>query len=106
MLCTVRIGDNRSLQASGFAPMDHKRLTHSLALVNAIALEAIELPPAERQAFIQKRVAELRAEDRPWRPSRSASGVRLGFEEMLEAWIEDAVEVIESAKVLQDDDAT
>jgi hypothetical protein len=85
--------------------MTHKRLTHSLSLVNAIALEAVELPPAERQAFIQKRVAELLAEDRPWRPSQSA-GVRLGFEEMLEAWIEDAVEVIESTKVLQDDDAT
>lgn len=82
-----------------------KRLEQALSLVNGIALEAVELPPAERPAFIQKKVAELRGETRPWASRQSGSGVRPGFDDMLEAWVEDAVEVIESTRVLQDDDA-
>jgi hypothetical protein len=42
---------------------------------------------------------------RSWN-AQLASAVRLDFEDVLEGWIEDAVEVIESIKVFQGDGAT
>jgi len=65
-----------------------------MAVVNTIALDAIELPPEERQAFIQKEAQETR---QLIAKSKGASPLADEFCEKLEQWIAAAVRLMENS---------
>jgi len=65
-----------------------------MSVVNIIAMDAIELPPEERQAFIQKEVRETRE---LIEKSKGASPLANEFCEKLEEWITAAVRLMENS---------
>ena len=79
--------------------MDRKREAQEIMeLVDTIAMEAFELPAAERPAFLKARIGELRddfARASVGDPEKAAIGVEFG--DRLEEWTEARLKMLEQS---------